>query len=378
MALLLDIEHVHDDACNHAIDLFYKAGTEPPGDGIWDPLDSPFVARIVALFTERGLTRIAGLQEELNMWLAGERHHGGPRQPRPIGMMERWTPGELSLARLYLETLPPAQFTLDDWMMVVEYLVQRYLPAEAMKTEAEWLATKSNLMGRVQANVDKISAGQADKLLSRLPSTVAEAYGTFPMTRQQRAAIEFGNARCAEYVVNFSDSARAALRRTIVNWQESVFLGRREPHGLETVLFDQFSAMNRDWRRIAVTEACEMQNQGVVASLPEGAQVKRIEVYATACNWCQSIHGMVFEVVAADKPDKDGDKQVWVGKTNVRRSAAPRKRVGGALVEREPAEMFWVAAGSQHPHCRGRWQKVAGLEPSADPEFAKWLAETLR
>lgn len=378
MALLIDIEPLHECACNDGLEFFYKAGSEPPDNGIWEPHDSPFVRRLIELFTDRGLTRISSLQTELAKWLNYEAHRRGPRQPRPAGMMERWTEGELALAKLYLESVPPEDFTLDDWMMVVDYLFQRYLNHDALVPDAEWLAVRSTLMGRVQANLEAIEAGQADKLLAAMPNTVADAGQQFGLSRQQRAVMEFGRARAAESVVGLSDAARRRLRRIIMDYQESVFLGNRRPHDLQTTLQDTFASMNRDWRRIAVTEAGEIANQGLVASLPAGAKVKRLEQYANACAFCRQIDGMVFDVVAPDAPDKDGWKAIWVGKTNVGRSAAPRKRVGAEFVPREEDELWWPAAGTQHPHCRGRWLEVSDPVPDGDPEFAAWLNDLLR
>lgn len=381
MALLIDIEPLSCCATDHALETIYKAIGDPPGgDGIWDPHESPFVRRLIELFTERGLTRLSSLQLELAKWLEGERHRGGPRRPRPPGMMERWTPGELSLVRLYLETLPPDQFTLDDWMMVVDYLVQRYLPADALKTEAEWLAVRSTLMGRVQANLETITAGQADTVLAAMPNTVDDAARQFALTERLRAVMEYGRAHCAENVVALSDNARHRLRRLILDHKQAELLGDKAAtgHSLQTKLQDEFGALNRDWRRIAVTEAGELANQGLVASLPPGSKVKRLEQYHNACGFCRKIDGVVMTVVPADKPDKDGDTEIWVGKTNVGRSASPRKRVGGALVEREPDEMWWIAAGTQHPHCRGRWLQVAEPRPGDDPDFAVWLNDLLR
>jgi len=379
MAILLDIEPLHECACNHGIDLFYKAGSEPPDDKIWEEHPSPFVRRLVEMFTQRGLTRLSYLQLELAKWINHETFKAGePRQPRPEGAMERWTPGELALARLYLETVPPEEFALDDWMMVIEYLTQRYLPLDDLRTEAEWLSVKSTLMGRVQASMEDVTERQADKLLAAMPNTVHEVEQQFTLNPRQRAVLDYGRTRCADYVTAIPDSTRRRLRRLIVDHQEAVALGDRgaTAHSLETKLHDEFSVLNRDWRRIAVTEAGEMANQGMIASLPEGSRVKRLEHYEGACAFCRKIDGMEFDVVTPDAPDKDGWKQVWVGKTNVGRSAAPRMRVGGTLVPRPADELWQPAAGTQHPHCRGAWLQVT--DASNDPDFAAWLEDTLK
>lgn len=351
-------------------------GEDPPDGGIWDAHPNPFVRRLVELFTDRGLTRIANLQEELARWLSGGEHAPAlQRPPRPEGVMARWSLAELGLANAYLRALPSDQFTIEDWMMLVDYLVQRHLSPADLRTEAEWLASRAAIMGRVQAALVEIDDARADHLLMQLPS-VADIDRMFGLTPAQRAVIDYGRARCAEHVVGLSDGARHRLRTLIVDYQEAVFLGDQATTGeaLQSKLLDAFGTMNRDWRRIAVTEATENVGQGMIAALKPGSKVRRVEKYRGACAFCRSIDGRVAMVVEASNPVKNGDTEIWVGKTNVGRSAAPSKRVGGVLVERGPEERWWLAAGAQHPHCRGAWVEVVS-GASEDPEFEAWLAK---
>lgn len=375
--LLLDVSCLCDRHTDGALEFMAKAiGEDPPGGDIWAPHPNPFIRRLVELFTERGLERTAGLEEELRRWIGGEERREGLERPaRPEGGMGRWSEAELSLTRLYLQSLPPEQFTLDDWLMLVDYLVQRYLPATDLRTEAEWLATRSQLMGRVQAAMGEATEACADRIVAALP-TVEEVGRQWGMTPLQRAIIDYGRARCAESVTALSDSVRHRLRKVIVDYQEAVFTGDRAAasEALQSKLLDEFGAMNRDWRRIAVTESTENCNQGFVAAQPYGSRVRRVEKYRGACPFCRSIDGKVFTVVDPSATDKDGDTQVWTGKTNIGRSASPRRRDGGVLVDREPHERWWPAAGAMHPHCRGAWAKVTS-KASPDPEFERWLGQ---
>ena len=379
MPLYLDISGLCECHTDEALELFHKAASEPPDDGVWEPHPSPFVRRLIELFTQRGLTRLAGMEAELRKWLAGDMHEEGRPPPRPQGAMERWSRTELGLVKLYLERLPPDSFTLDDWLMVIDYLAQRYLPADDLRSEAEWLATRAALMGRVEAAMGDATPEQADKLLRVMPSTVAAAESTFSLGPAQRALLEYGRARCAENVVGLGDGARRRLRRFIVDYQEAEMLGRKAEtsEALQSRLLDEFGTMNRDWRRIAVTEAGENRNQGVIASLAPGARVKRIERYGGACAFCRSIDGKVMTVVAADALEKDGETQVWPGKTNVGRLAAPRRREGGRLVERAAEQRWWVPAGTVHPHCRGGWVPIEEGSRPVDPKFSAWMDEVL-
>lgn len=382
MAVLVDLECLCEAHTDGVLDFVFKAQSEEPGDSIWDPHPNPFIRRIVELFTRRGLDRIAGMETELRKWIGGDMHKPSHERPaRPAGAMERWSATEIGLTRLYLESLPRDQFALDDWLLLTDYLVHRYLPSSDLRTEAEWLATRSNLMGRVQAAMadQDVSEPRADHILAALPATPDEAARVFGMTAAQRAALDYGNAHAAENVAALTDAIRHRMRRLIMDYTEAQFLGdkTKAAESLETRLRDEFGQANRDWRRIAVTEAGENLNQGVVGSLPVGARLKRVEKYRGACAFCRSIDGKIVTVAAPDDPKKDGANQVWVGKTNIGRSASPKKREGGRLVDREPKEMWWVPAGTVHPHCRGAWVHLAEPTLRADPKFSAWMDEVL-
>jgi hypothetical protein len=374
MALLIDLSAIPAHQTDETLEFLHKA-ISSDGDAIWDAHPDPAVRKLIELFTQRGLLRLDGVQKEVETWSRGARTSPGIRPPRPAGAMERWGPDELKLVRIYLERLPPAQWTLNDHMMMVDYVVQRYLPSEELKSEADWLATRSTLMGRVQANLD-LKLKQAEKVAAVLPVTVPAALEQFQMSPAQRQTIEYASAHAAENVRQFKEDTRHALRAVVVRRAHERALGT-ERGSLQTELVDQFATLNRDWRRIAVTEAGEALNQGHIASLPPGSQVKRVEQYRGACPFCRSIDGVIATVVAPDAPDKDGNTQIWVGKDNVGRSAAPRKRVGDALVPRTADEMWWLPAGLAHPHCRGRWINTIQMKEGDDPDFHKWLVATL-
>ena len=374
MTSLLDISQLSDCQCDHALEGIYKALTEnPDDDAIWSQMNSPFLRKMVELFTQRGLMRLDGFRNELVQWLNNEKFSGGSRGLIPTGMMQRWTPAEIGLVKMYLANVPADAFTLEDSMLLVEYLVQRYLPIGDLRTEAEWLAVKSTLMGRVQANMPDLTLKQADVVLERMPTTVAGAASEFPMRPTARAVLDYATAHTVENVQRLSDEVRHRMRMLVMKRSEEKSLGIHDPSQLQSDLLEQFGTLNRDWRRIAVTEAVENSNQGYIAMMSPGDHVKRAEHYTGACAFCRKIDGMTFEVVEANAPDKDGWKQVWPGKTNIGRSAAPRARVGGVLVERDPDEMWWPAAGTQHPSCRGFWLPEIRPEAGDDPAFAEWL-----
>ncbi|MEN6544485.1 MAG: hypothetical protein ABFE07_00415 [Armatimonadia bacterium] len=377
--LFIDLHPLSQAATDDALEFIYKS-THDHDAGIWGPHESILIRRLIELFTQRGLDRLEHVKQQIIAWESGAHYKESSVKVTPPGMMERWNEQELGLVRIYLESLFPGDWTLDDHMMAVDYVVQRYLPADALKTEAEWLATRSGMMGKVQANMAaQADSKQADAILAALPSTVGEASAQFNLQAQLKAVLNFARVRTAENVRALTESARHRMRSTIVQHledQQSAVPGT-PGQSLEQKLFDQFATLNRDWRRIAVTEAGEAQTQGYIASLQPGTKVKRIEQYANACRFCKKIHGVVATVVSPDHPNKDPDTMIWVGKNNIGRSASPRKRVGDMLVARDPDEMWWLPAGLAHPHCRGRWVPVIEDQPGDDPEFGDWLRQAL-
>ena len=211
-SLFVDLIQLGERSTNDALEMLCKASHEHD-DGIWAPMDSPLLSRMVELFTQRGLDRLEAVRTELLAWSAGVRNTPGERIIRPAGLMERWTQSELSLVKIYLEHLPISEWTLDDHMLAVDMLVQRYLPADDMRMESEWLATRASLMGRVQAALDAVTPAQADALLAAMPSTVGEAIAAWGGTRAQQATMEYARTRCAENVRELANSVRHRMRR---------------------------------------------------------------------------------------------------------------------------------------------------------------------
>lgn len=384
--LLVDIGGLSACCTDHALEGLAKAISGEGGDkhDIWEPHHSPFVSRIIELFTARGLTMLEHVQKGLMAWADGKLHDASqPPIVKPEGFVQNWNPEQSALVHLYLTSLPPAQFALSDWSLLVDYLLHSYMPESVLRTEAEWFAVRSSILGRVQAVMDQKAVpptvAELDPVVAALPLTIAGAQKAFNFGTKLDAVMAYGNARCAEQVVELAASARQKLKKVIMEHTFQKMNGdpAASPQDLQAKLFDEFATLNRDWRRIALTEAGENANQGMIATLTPGSRVKRLEQYKGACPFCKRIDGVVMEVVPSDAPDKDGDKQVWIGKTNIGRSAAARKKVGDALIERLPSELWWIASGVQHPHCRGSWHTMPEAGPHDDPDFQKWLDEHL-
>ncbi len=377
--ILFDLAWFRPDSTNQALELLFKARQEGDEDFIWSPHDSVLIRKLIELFTQRGLMRLDSVKKSLLRWQSKSQknQYGGSIPAKPeTPLMPRWDSEEKELVEIYLNNLPSFSWGLDDHMLALELTIQTYLPEDELIEEAQWLATKANMMGKVQQNWLKEkepSNQQAEKILAGMPGSPEEA-AHFPMSDREQKALEYANFRAVENVVSLADNVRKKMRYVVAEDVMKREVGDVSGPSLESKLFDEFADLNRDWRRIAVTEAGECQLQGFIAGAKEGSKVKRVEQYPSACPFCKSIHGKIATVVSPMKKNKDPDNEIWPGKNNVGRAAAPRKRVGGALVPRPKEEQYWLPAGLAHPHCRGRWVNVEVPDEAADPEFAKILA----
>lgn len=385
MALLVDIGAASDCACSDALEHLFKSMAVDPTGGLersmWAPHPVPLLRPLVEAFTRQLQLRLEGLQDALARALTGE----------PIGTLAKAEPAwarmdgaAMAEARARLEAKDPATYSLEDWLELVELLFQQYLPRDYALTMADWLATRAQLAAKIQAAMDRDTGAwkiPVDHLAELLPN---KAFGLLPrtvLTPLELSVLTIARQRAALHISDVTASTRSRIQGIVVDHVQAILLGQRQgtTAHLKTALFDAFGTLNRDFRRIAVTEAGEAQGQGFIAATAHGQRVRRLEAYQGACDWCRSINGKVFTVVDPAAPEKNGDTEVWVGKTNVGRSASPRKRVGGELIDRESEELWWVASGTQHPHCRGNWIAVLDDKPrpGVDPAFYRWMVDTL-
>jgi hypothetical protein len=374
--MLFDLEALDDEACNFHMECMCKALSLPPDDGIWEPHHSPFLQTLIEAFTQQGISRSDAMLQTLNGWIAGEWFV--PGEVAFPGAGPYWLAAKLPDVAAYLASKTPATMLYEDWSMLVDYLLQTNFSTAFAVSHAEWLAVRASIMGKLQGTHPDLTLAQADNVLAAMPNTIAQAISIFGGTTLQHSVMTYGSARCAESITGLTDSVRHKMKAIILaDVSERMGTGVAGPgSGLQTKLLDSFADMNRDWRRIAVTETGETCNQGFLANVFVGSQVKRLEHYKGACSFCARLNGKVFDVVDPAAEPKDGNAQVWVGKSNVGRSASPRKKFMGSLVTRDESELWWPAGGLQHPHCRGSWVlqpgKLPGMEP--DAHWDGWLA----
>lgn len=236
------------------------------------------------------------------------------------------------LADLFNRDLQPERL-MQGWQTVIDRLVVALLPPTSAERAAQSLALKAHLMHR---------AGERVSFPERFPSwgrTITEAE---PVASR---ALQWTKVRAAEHMTALTTEARHNLLTCLVTSKEA-----GEGSGkLQQRLFDSFSAMNRDWRRVALTETAFAVANGTLASVdPAEGWLAEWKAAPNACPFCKAMGTRRFRVVAPDAPRKDGDTQIWVGKSNVGRSAHRFSRKEGRF--REPHELWWPACPA-HPNC---------------------------
>lgn len=374
--LLFDLGPISCGCTDHALESLYKAMGDPPDDeGIWVQHHDPWVSEHAEDVTRRGQSILQAMQNAL----LGEM---GLPEPQPLIKAmpwQRWDPAEFDRIRRELNAIPADKKTLHDWMTLVDWIIQRYLPETFAIDEAEYLTIRALIAGKVQANMEQLQApGLTDRRIAAIVAALPTDFRAIPahlLTPREMHILNFAVSETAQHITDLSERARASIKKTLLNGIRKLTLGDKDGTWgkLHQELLDNFGTLNRDWRRIAITETGSATNTGFIASLEPGTRVRRKEAYRGACPYCTSIRDRVLAVVADDKEPKDWDTEVWPSKNNIGRSASPRKRVGNTLVLREPDEMWSIPAGLVHPHCRGGWALVSGGTTGVSPEVADYV-----
>lgn len=375
-ALLVDLAPLSCGCTDHALETLHKAVSEDQPD-IWAPHDSLWIRELIERLTADGLAPLEELRVSLWAWLEGQFHITHPVPPPDL--LAPWSPSLATAVKAYLQGKPQGEWSAQDWSLWVDYLIRTHLPVERLQEAVTAAQRQGTVLGAIRATLaENLAPAQALAIVQAISAagTLARAEDLAHLNRTQAA---YAQAKAADLIVELTDRARHGIKRLVLDHLEQNHLAGVSSAAnwrpLEQALRDQFGDLNRDWRRIALTEVGEAHNQGFIATLPAGTYVRRLEVYAGACAFCQKIDGAILQVVDPAKPDKDWDREVWAGKSNVGRSGSPRKRVGNVLVERTDSELWKIPAGLVHPHCRGRFVTIDGIAKRDD--LTRWLFEEI-
>lgn len=247
--------------------------------------------------------------------------------PGPKKRIDGWG----SLLDLFNKRLPPEKL-LEGWDIVIHRLSSALLPGDSITVAAERMALRSHLLWKL---------GQRALHPEDLPWLKAKDV----VGKAQAASMEWAKAHGCMYLQKLTDEARNAVREVLVASKEagegSTQLGRR--------LFDRVSHLNRDWRRIALTETAMAVGNGQLASaLDSGVpMVGKWMASPMACKHCLAHAGKTFDILPGPDLAK-GDSAVWPGKNNVGRSAY--KWSQKLQRHRTASELYWPCT-PLHPYC---------------------------
>ena len=254
----------------------------------------------------------------------------GPRRPAIAIPEADWG----ALTQSYQRAANPLDLR-DEWARLIDRLATKIFPNRTQEDLANGMAIRAHWLGKVRAKTEEL-AGQP------IPSSWQEAEGR--MTPFEREAMAWTKTRALEGCKTLERDAKEGLTNILIH-------ARQAGEGAQVVqrrAFDGFADLNRDWRRLALTETAAAHFNGTLAAVPEGEEMEAVWVTAVgSCPWCQQWKGKVFRIVRPGDPTRNGATDLWAGKTNIGRHGASKARDGRV---RMPAELWW-ACQPCHPNC---------------------------
>lgn len=251
--------------------------------------------------------------------------------------------------KIYINPKTGKPLTATEWKAIKRDLTKFFSSIYGQTEEAA--VKQAVALGKVLQSMDPAARIAAKKVSLDLFTAVAS------MGARHSAIANFAAVHTGELIQDMTDRSRKAVVEVIMQgYQDNLTSGQ-----LEERLFDRFSQLNRDFRRIAETETATNFNNGYIAAeIQETPDQPTFMVGisgAGACSWCRdNVDGTV--VVALDKPpDGGGDTvtvdgveytAIWPGKSNIGRTRAE-----------------WRVCPIIHPHCRCSWTRY-------DPRFKEY------
>lgn len=285
---------------------------------------------------------------------------------RWLGMEKAKSDTFLLNGRIFLNPKTGRPLTNGQWAIIKKDILKTF--GYIYSGEEERIALHALALGKVLKGMsvqDAVNLGYTS-LRAQVNDTMSKLTG--PLWQNH---VAFAQQHAGEMIVNLTQSHYTKIHDTIQN----AIIDRKSHRELKDDLFEQFGAMNRDWRRIAETEIGNSQNNGQLLTEIDRAQpdeqiLMRGISSSGACPWCRSrVDQKVFALLPA--PPDTGETvmvagtpytAIWPGKSNF-----GRKRAN-----------WWVAAGTQHPFCRCTWVKyIPGFE-DLDAQIRTGMEDALK
>jgi len=251
--------------------------------------------------------------------------------------------------KIYINPSTGKPLTEKQWDQVVQSIDKAFVLL--FKDAPDRLVNKAMMLGKILQGMDydnriKTELNQVEWLKKK----------DLPADNQQWInASLFAKQHAGELISGLQSTSRKRITTTILD----AIQNKKTSRQLERDLFDNFSDINRDWRRIAETELSDNLTNGLLLSEIQDKKENEV-VYmvglsaGNACKHCKAlIDGQV--VVLSDEPVSGGTIKIdgkefpviWPGKSNSSRGTGD----------------YWPTI-PLHPHCRCSWTRYY-------PEMAK-------
>lgn len=246
-----------------------------------------------------------------------------------------------------------------DWNNLIA-AIEKFLNRKLKGTEKK-IVLDSAALGRVISRMLKYNTAEAVKAL-RLEEVKYKEYSWTDLSeslKAYKAAVnppdtELFRLQLAEETLG---NHITAIGQDTLKDVKSVFLEgikqRKNKRQVSQDLFDRLGSVNKDWERITEFETNNTFNNAFIneelglKEPEEKVYLRRVEMGDVfVCIHCRKIKGILVLVVEEPLEDEKIDDKyakvaIWPDKSNIGRN---RKD-------------WWVAAGVQHPYCRGSWYR---------------------
>lgn len=254
----------------------------------------------------------------------------------------------------------------------VDSFVKEYFNGRIEESK-QWLI-RAYMIGRLLSHSDLYAHLFNIGDVAKMPKTILELTKKYNLTLEEakalEKALENGAIRMTNTSLSTMQTLRMALEESIARGEGVTGLNKR----LQDIATGDIGELNRDWLRVSISEVNQAFSDGYLALIPEGDYVVGISM-PDACPDCiAKINLKVYKVRATAPGDysfasgeeyerlsKIWEKEIWVGKSNIGRSASPRRRIDPGkgnkdnnLTNRQHHELTMPVI-PLHPHCRCRW-----------------------
>lgn len=297
----------------------------------WGPHPDAALARLEEELYQVGFQFLTGLHAAA--W--------GIKEPRTLqkafGGLVPGLPDWGAVAALFRrKDLSPMQLR-SSWGEVIDRLCNALFHRRTQEEQAAATALRCHWLGRIRTLTEGKGTDEAP------PRTWHD--GASRMKREEQEAMEWTRVRALDGMRDLEAKAKQGLVNVLVQARQEG-LGPRE---VQRRCYDRFGELNRDWRRVALTETAAAHANGqLAATAGEEDQWEALWVSCRGgCDHCRGWNGRTFRVVSPDKPGKNGQTEIWAGKTNIGRRAAKKTRQGRVRAE---GELWWPCIPC-HPSC---------------------------